>query len=75
MFKSKFPALLSDKEERDQRTYKQYEIAKAVDLRQPTISTWLNYDRRFSRVESNIVGPLADWLDCDPCDLFEFASD
>ena len=75
MFKSRLPALVARKSERDQRKYTQVEISKAAQLRQPTISAWMNYSRRFNRIDAGVVAPLAEWLGCDPCDLFEYTND
>lgn len=72
MWRSRLPILVNRKMEREQRKITQKEIADCTGIRQPTISAWMNYDRRFVSIDVNVAEPLARWLGCDPIDLFEF---
>lgn len=50
-------------------THEQIAVASSI-TRCPTITTLMS-DRPFTLLNMKILEPLADWLECDPYDLFE----
>jgi transcriptional regulator with XRE-family HTH domain len=75
MWRSRLRTLVHRKEERDRRNYTQADIARATDLRQPTISAWMSYTKRFTQVDAAVAAKLAKWLECDPVELIEYVED
>ena len=71
MWRSKLPVLVNRKEEREQRKITQQEIADATQVRQATISAWMNWGT-FKYLNAAVVDALAEYLDCSPSDLYEW---
>lgn len=67
---SRLMVLLSQKEQRDGKRYKQKDIAAATGLSPATITRWMNDDIEGSNLAT--VRKLCDWLDCDVGDLVQY---
>jgi len=74
MWRSKLPILVNRKEEKEQRKITQQEIAGATQLRQATISAWMNWET-FKYLNAAVVAALAEYLDCSPSELYEWIDD
>lgn len=71
---SNFASLLARKEIRDNRRYKQSEIAQALSMSPATISRWFN-GKDISDSTISTAKKLADWLGCDLHDLIGVGRD
>ena len=74
MWQSRLPKLVSDLEERQRRKITHDELARATDIRRPTITAWMNW-ATFKRLDADIVGRLADYFGCSPSELYEWVDD
>lgn len=72
MWQPKLKTLVGEKARLEQRHIKQIDIAEATGLRAPTISLWMQPTTLFRRIDSDVAGRLAAFLDCEPHDLFEY---
>lgn len=66
--KNRFSTLLSQKEIRDGRRYKQKEIADTVHVSPSTISRWLK-GGNIEKSSIKTAKQLCDWLECDLSEL------
>jgi len=73
MWKPRLSVLRAQKALREGRKILQKEIIEATGIRQPTISEWMQPDTRFSRIDAEVAGKLAEYFGCDPRELFEYA--
>lgn len=72
LWRSRLPYEVAKKAGNERRKITQQEIADETGIRYPTVSAWMQYDTRLTRVESEVVGRFADWLGLDdPNDLLE----
>lgn len=65
---SRFQELLSQKELRDGRRYRQTEIATAIGVSNSTITRWLQ-SRDVSSSSLLVALKLAEWLNCEVGEL------
>lgn len=71
MWKSKLPALIGAKQQKENRVIRAPEIATATGLSKPTIYKWLNDPGTFKVLEPLSVARLTDYLKCSMDDLVE----
>lgn len=74
MWRSRLPVLINRLEEREKRRITHQEIADATGIRRPTISAWMNWSV-MQRLDADVVGRLAKYLNCKPEDLYEWVED
>lgn len=74
MWRSRLPELINRLEEREKRRITQQEIADATGIRRPTLSAWMSWGS-FKRLDAEVVGRLAEYLNCDPNELVEWIED
>jgi len=74
MWRSRLPELINRLEEKEKRRITQQEIADAAGIRRPTLTPWMNWGT-FKRLDADVVGRLARYLNCRPDELVEWIED
>ncbi len=74
-WRTRVPELLQKYERENQRRPTQTEIAEAVDLRQPTISAWMQWGATFKRLDADVVAKLAQFFNVAPSEVYEWVED
>ena len=72
--KNKIPSLIGKKEARDNKRYKQIEIAKETGLSQSLISRTIR-SQTLDKLWLSEANMLANWLGCSIYDLFELSDE
>lgn len=75
MWRTKVPMLVQEYERQHQKRPTQTEISQAVNLRQPTVSTWMQWDATFKRLDADVVRKLAKFFSVNPTDVYEWVNE
>lgn len=67
---SNIPKLIAEKEIRDNKRYKQIDIANETNLSQSMISRLIKGNVKLENVTLGVAIPLAEWLECSVEDLY-----
>jgi DNA-binding Xre family transcriptional regulator len=67
---SRFASLVAQKEIRDNKRYKQHEIALELKVSPSTVSRWLKGDN-MQRITLETAAEICEWLECDLPDLIQ----
>lgn len=71
MFKSRVPALVGEKQVRENRIVSVQEISDGTGLSKPTIYKWMGKGERFKVLEPDSAYALCRYFDCTLNDLVE----
>lgn len=51
------------------KSISQAEIAEATQIRQPTISAWMDNKKPLARIDVDVLLALSGWAGCDPLEM------